>query len=611
MRARTSGGLQPVRPGESLRQMRQIASFLRPYRTQAIIAPLLMVLEVAMDLVLPFLMRHTVDVGIAGRDLSAVVNTGLLMLAVTLVGAFGGIGCTVFAVRAALSFGADLRSALYRKVQSLSFGNLDKLGTGQLVTRLTSDVNQVQELVLIALRILVRAPLLVLGSLLMAVVTSPRLMPLLAVLVPLLLIVLIIVIRGAFPRFLRVQINLDRLNTLVQENLAGVRVVKAFVRTDYERRRFDDANEALMASSVQAMQFSAVVGPFMMLALNFGVAGAIWFGGVQVTYGTVTVGEIIAFTNYMRQTLFSLMMVSMLLIQISRAGASATRIAEVLESELEVQDRVAEGATTGDTSWSRGALAFEDLTFAYDDGEPVLQDVSFVAEPGQTVAILGATGSGKSTLVSLIPRFYDVREGRVTIGSTDVRDLRQAELRSRMGPVLQEAVLFTGTIADNIRQGRPDATDEEVEAAARAAQAHDFIMSFPEGYNTVVGQRGVNLSGGQKQRIAIARALVRQPDILILDDSTSSVDVETEARIQEALEEVMRGRTCLMVAQRISTVLQADKILVLDEGRIVAEGTHQELMQSSPTYRAIYESQLGDGALLAQGNGTEATDGNS
>jgi ATP-binding cassette subfamily B protein len=597
--------------------IRQIAAFLKPYRRPATLAPLLMVLEVTMDLLQPFLMKRLVDVGVATADLPVVIHTGLLMIGISFVGAFGGVGCTVFAVRAALSFGADLRSALYRHVQSLSFGNLDRLGTGQLVTRLTNDVNQVQDVVLIGLRILVRAPAILVGSLIMAIITSLRLAPLLAVLMPLLAIVLAVVIKGSYPLFFRVQASLDRLNTFIQENLAGVRVVKAFVRGEYEKGRFAVANEDLMARSVQAMQFSAVVGPFIMLAVNFGVAGAIWFGGVQVQFGNVTVGEIIAFTNYLRQTLFSLMMVSMLVIQVSRAQASVTRIAEALNSEPDVKDRD-DGHLVGQPAVAlKGRVAFEHVTFSYDarngeGGESVLRDVSFVAEPGQTVAILGATGSGKSSLVSLIPRFYDVQQGRVTIDGVDVRDMRQADLRSRIGIALQEAILFSGSIADNIRQGRADADDAEMRAAAQAAQADEFITALPEGYATQLGQRGVNLSGGQKQRVAIARALIRQPDILILDDSTSAVDVEMEARLQAALEQMMAGRTnpstalslhsgfrlrtCFVVAQRISTVLGADKILVLDAGRLVAEGTHQELMAGSPIYREIFESQLGNGA---------------
>jgi ATP-binding cassette subfamily B multidrug efflux pump len=574
--------------------IRQVLAYLLPYRRDAIIAPLLMILEVMMDLTLPFLVERIIDVGIANNNMKVVANTGLLMVMLACVGAFGGIGCTVFAVRAAASYGADLRAAAYRRVQALSFGNLDRLGTGPLVTRLTNDVNQMQDLVLMALRILVRAPLLVVGSLFMAILTSPHLAPLLVVLVPLLVVVLVVVIARSFPLFYRLQANLDRLNTYIQENLAGVRVVKAFVRAEHEEKRFGGANDALMTSSIQAMQFSAVVGPFMMLALNFGIAAAVWFGGVQVNQGTMTVGEIVAFTNYLRQTLMSLTMVSMLLIQVSRAGASAGRVAEVLNATPDVQDRPA--AKPGFNA--KGAVAFDHVSFAYDAGEPVLRDISFVAEPGQNVAILGATGSGKSSLISLIPRFYDVTSGRVTIGGLDVRDIEQEVLRSRIGVALQEAILFTGTIADNIRQGQPKASDEEVRSAAEAAQAAEFIDGMPDGYLTEMGQRGVNLSGGQKQRVAIARALVRQPEILILDDSTSAVDVETEAKIQAALAQ-RAGQTTFVVAQRISTVLAADKILVLDEGRLVAEGTHEELMASSSIYRQIFESQLGNGALAA------------
>lgn len=575
--------------------IRQAAAYLKPYRRDAVIAPLLMVLEVAMDLTLPFLMARVIDRGVGERDLSVVVSTGLIMLVAASFGAVGGMGCTVFAVRAATSYGTDLRSAVYRHIQSLSFGNLDRLGTGQLVTRLTNDVTQLQDLVLMALRIMVRAPLLVVGSLIMAVITSPRLAPLLAILLPLLVIVLLAVIRGSFPLFYRLQANLDRLNSYIQENLAGVRVVKAFVRARHEEQRFATANDALLESSITAMQFSAIVGPFLMLAMNFGVAAAIWFGGIQVDRGTITVGEIVAFTNYLRQTLMSLQMVSMLLINVSRAGASATRIADVLNATPDVQDPVAPARSFD----PHGAVAFEHVSFAYDDGEPVLQDVSFVAEPGQTVAILGATGSGKSSLVSLIPRFYDVTSGRVTIGGVDVRHIRQSELRAHISIALQEAILFTGSIAYNIRHGRAEASDEDLRTAAQAAQADEFIMGIPEGYAAGLGQRGVNLSGGQKQRVAIARAVVRRPAILILDDSTSAVDVETEGKLQDALASAKHGVT-FVVAQRISTVLRADKILVLDHGRLVGEGQHDDLIASSPIYREIYESQLGNGEA---GNG--------
>ncbi len=568
--------------------------YLSPYWKQAVIAPLLMVVEVTCDLLLPRLLQTIIDKGVIQSDLALVVRTGALMIVVTAIGAVGGIGCTIFAVRASMNFGADLRSAVYRKIQTLSFGNLDKLGTAELVTRLTNDVNQVQELVLMALRILVRAPLLVIGSLIMAIVTSPRLALVLAVLMPLLLLMLAVVIRRAFPLYTRVQQRLDRVNAVIQENLAGVRVVKAFVRHNHERQRFNQANTGLTDTSIQAMQLSVVTAPFMILAINFGVVAAVWFGGIQTIGGTMTAGAIIAFVNYLRQALMSLMMVSMLMIRISRAQASGQRIDDVLDSEPEVKDRPGAGSHFRPC----GHVEFDHVSFSYDGGEPVLQDVSFTAEPGQTVALLGATGSGKSSLISLIPRFYDVDSGRVLIDGIDVRDITQAALRAMIGVAMQESILFSGTIYDNIRQGYAAASEDDIIEAARAAQAHDFITALPDRYNTQIGQRGVNLSGGQKQRLAIARAIIRQPMILILDDSTSAVDVETESKIQMAVNRIMSGRTRFLVAQRISTVLKADKILVLDGGQIVAEGTHRELMLISPTYREIYDSQLGNGVSV-------------
>ncbi len=570
-----------------------LASFLQPYWKEIIIGPLLMLVEVAMDLAQPRMMQKIVDVGIAQLDMSVIINTGLIMIGLALIGAFGGAGNTVFAVRVSQGFGADLRSTLFRKVQSLSFGNLDKLETGQLITRLTNDVIQVQEVILIGLRILVRAPLILVGSLIMAVVTSLELSLILLALGPVSLVVIILVVKRAYPMFSQVQSKLDRLNTVMQENLAGVRVVKAFVRGDYEQQRFGNANEDLMNRTIRAMRLVAVVMPFMMLAVNLGVVAVLWFGGSQVVSGNMKVGQIMAFVNYLLHALRSLMMVSMLLIQISRAEASADRIMEVLNSKPEIEDR----PESIEAFSPQGRVAFQNVTFSYDSDsrEPVLRDVSFVAEPGQTVAILGATGSGKSSLVSLIPRFYDVTNGKVTIDDIDICAVSKKALRGSIAFVLQESILFSGSIRDNIRYGKPDATDEEVILAAKSAQAHDFISNFPDGYDTQLGQRGVNLSGGQKQRIAIARALVTRPTVLILDDSTSSVDVETEAKIQDSLLELMKECTSFVIAQRISTVLTADKILVLEDGVIVAEGTHSELIESSQIYREIYESQLGSG----------------
>jgi ATP-binding cassette subfamily B multidrug efflux pump len=592
-----------------MNSIRKLLPYLKPYRHWALIAPLLMMLEVAMDLMQPRLVQRIVDEGIAQLDLNLVIGTGLLMIGLAVLGAFGGMSNGVFAELTSQGFGADLRESLFGKVQSLSFANLDQLETGNLITRLTNDVTQVQEAIVMVLRMLVRAPFLLVGSLLMAVITSPQLAWLPLALIPIELVLVIWVVKTATPLYAGVQERLDTLNGVLQENLAGVRVVKAFVRASHEIARFGAANEDLVRQTVRAGRTVAVVFPYMMMTMNLGIAAVLWFGGIQVTRGNMHVGQIIAFVNYLTTTLFSLMMVSQLVIQMARAEASAERIQEVLESQPLVQNRP--------WAWKNpeplGRVEFRDVSFRYngngnasgpvgssadqaaparDGSEAVLRRVSFTAEPGQTVALLGSTGVGKSSLVHLIPRFYDVSAGSVLIDGADVRDLDQEALRRSVGMALQEVVLFSGTIRDNIRYGRPEASEEQVVAAAKIAQAHDFIVSFPEGYDTLVGQRGANLSGGQKQRIAIARALLIDPSILILDDSTSAVDVETESKIQAALEAI-RPRTSFVIAQRISTVLNADQILVLEGGRLVAQGSHRQLLQTSPIYRDIYESQLG------------------
>ena len=574
-----------------MKSARKLAIFLKPYRVAAILAPLLMLLEVAMDLTQPWMFQRIIDEGVAKLDMQFVLQSGAIMLFLALMGAIGGVGCGIYAVRAALGFGTDVRAALFRKVQKFSFGNLDKLGTGQLITRLTNDITQLQDTVQSMLRIMVRAPLLMGGSLVMTIITAPQLTWLPLLLMGLVLVGVTLIIRKAYPMFMQVQTRLDALNTVMQENLAGVRVVKAFVRAAHEIDRFGKANTALMDQSIAVARVAVITMPMMMIILNTGIVAALWLGGVQVSQGGMHVGQIVAFVNYMMRALMSLLMVSMLVLQFSRAAASADRVQTVLETEPDVQDQPQARQTFAPI----GRVAFENVSFSYDGdgGDPVLKDVSFVAEPGQTVALLGTTGAGKSSLVHLIPRFYDVSRGRITLDGVDVRDLQQRALRRNIGIALQEAVLFSGTIRDNIRYGRPEASDDEVLAAARAAQAHDFIQGMPEGYDTQLGQRGVNLSGGQKQRVAIARALLMKPAVLVLDDSTSAVDVETETRIQDALVDLMRGRTSFVIAQRISTVLTADKILVLDDGRIVAEGTHPQLMASSPIYRDIYDSQLG------------------
>jgi ATP-binding cassette, subfamily B, multidrug efflux pump len=576
-----------------MKSVRKLAKYLKPYWRWAAIAPVLMLLEVTMDLMQPRMVERIVDQGIANLDLNLVIHTGLLMFGLAFIGALGGMSNGIFAEMTVQAVGADLREALFRKVQSFSFGNLDELESGQLITRLTNDVTQVQEALLLVLRILVRAPLQLIGSLVMGIITCPQLAFLPLVLMPVEMVAVVWVVNKATPLYSVVQDKLDALNQVMQENLAGVRVVKAFVRARHEETRFGQANTNLTDQSVRAARVVAFMPAFMMLTTNLAIIAILWFGGINVTKGSMTLGQIIAFINYLTITLFSLMMVSQLVMQLARAGASAKRIQEVLESQPRVQNNPQ--ALTGFTL--QGRVVFENVTFGYerDGGDPVLKGISFTAEPGETVALLGTTGAGKSSLVHLIPRFYDVTGGRVTIDGRDVREYDLPSLRRKIGIALQDTVLFSGTIRDNIRYGQPEASDEQVLSAARAAQAHDFILSLTDGYDTVLGQRGVNLSGGQKQRLAIARALLVKPVILILDDSTSSVDVETETRIQAALAEIMKDSTSFVIAQRISTVLTADKILVLDDGQIAAEGTHRDLLAHSPIYADIYASQLGNG----------------
>ena len=573
-------------------------------------AMILMLGMVVADLLIPRLTQRIIDVGIASQDLSVIWSTALIMLAAALTSALFALANNYFSVRVAQSFAHDVRSALVRKVQSFSFGNLDEVKTGQLLTRSTSDVNMTQMIVMMSLRILTRAPVWVIGAVAMLILTSRTLALMLLAFVPVIALFILWFARKVQPLFLLVQKKLDRLNTVLQENLAGVRVVKAFVREKHEVERFGDANTELMNRNIQVMRLTAVLLPTMTLILNLGVAGAVWFGGISSLGGDLTVGKIVASINYLMFALFPMMMLAGMIAPVAAADASASRILEVLDSD----PKVASKPNAKRLEAPKGRIAFENVSFGYQNGasDKVLCDVSFVAEPGETVAILGATGSGKSTLIHLIPRFYDVTEGQITLDGDDLRDLDIHSLRQNIAIALQEAVLFGGTIAENIAYGRPDATEKQIRGAATLAQAADFIEELPDAYDTVVGQRGVTLSGGQRQRIAIARALLVKPKVLILDDSTSAVDIETEIRLQDALDRLIseseHTTTRFIVAQRISTVLLADKILVLDRGRIEAIGTHRELLKTSRVYREIYESQLGEGSvpdgLLEEGGET-------
>ena len=578
-----------------MNQVSKLFFFLKPYWKKAVLSLVLLTAVVGMDLAIPRLVQRVIDQGINAKNMQVVGSTFFLMLGISVLDTILAIGNNNYSVQVGEGVGRDMREAIFLKIQSFSFGNLDRLKTGQLMVRLSSDSSVVQRLYQITLRIGTRAPLLMIGSIILMFNTAPQLA---LIMLPLLLITSTIIALFSIkmgPMFLTMQQKLDRLNNVLQENIAGVRVVKSFVRARYEGGRFEQANEDFTERNIRVAQLMSILGPILTFALNIGIVIVIWSGGLQsIRLGNLSTGQIVAFVNYLQTTIVPLMNLVNLANIWAAAIASAGRVNEVLEAIPDVQDAPDAIALPAN---SRPQVVFENVGFHYNgstDGS-VLHGINLTAEPGQRIAFLGATGSGKSTLINLIPRFYDATEGRILIDGVDIRQVRQDSLLAHIGIVPQETVLFSGTVRDNIRYGRPDAADEDVEAAAKAAQAHEFILDLPDRYDTHVEERGTNLSGGQKQRIAIARAMLTNPSILILDDSTSSVDVETETKIQSALDELMKGRTSFVVAQRISTVLKADKIVVIDKGQIAAEGTHRELLQSSPIYQEIYASQLGNG----------------
>ncbi len=579
--------------------IRQLLPYVRPYWRRGLAALALLIAVVMVDLTIPRLTQRIIDQGINARNVHVVLTTTAIMLCISALQAAFAVANNYLSVQIGESVARDLREALFLKIQSFSFGNLDHLNTGQLMVRLSSDTSVFQRMVQVSLRIGTRAPFLMVGSLILMFVTDSslawKIMPLLLATMG----VIVFFTSQMGPLFLTVQKKLDRLNTVLQENIAGVRLVKAFVRADHEAKRFGAANEDYTDRNIRVTRFMATLSPAMGIFVNIGIVIVLWAGGIQSAAGGVSVGQIVAFINYLQTTMGPLAIMVMLANVLAAATASAERINDVLEAVPEVQ----EPAAPVQLPKGKGIrVAFEDVDFHYNgshDGQ-VLSSVDLAAEPGETIAVLGATGAGKSSLVNLVPRFYDVADGQLTWNGTDVRKVRLNDLLEHVGVVSQETVLFSGSVRDNIRYGRPEAGDDEVIAAAKAAQAHEFIMDLPNGYDTRIEERGVNLSGGQKQRIAIARALLLRPSILILDDSTSSVDVETETKIQEAMRAWTKDSTSFVVAQRISTVLHADKIVVVDKGKIVAQGRHAELMQSSPVYQEIYESQLGQGVQLEE-----------
>lgn len=574
-----------------MKQWKRYKSYILPYKSAFILGPLMMVTEVLGEILLPKFMSMIINHGVAQKDGGYILKMGLVMAITSFLMAAGGILGAYFAAKASISFTSDLRRDLFARVQQFSFKNIDTFSTGSLVTRLTNDIQQVQNLIMMGLRMMLRAPGMFLGALVMAFWMNAELAAVILVVIPLLTAAIVWILRTAYPRFTAMQKALDTLNSGIQEVLTNVRVVKSFVREDYEEKRFADTNRELKEAGLRALKIVIATMPVMMFAMNVTTLAVVWFGGNLIIGGRMAVGDLTAFTTYIVQILISLMMLSMVFLQSSRAMASIRRIDEVLDEPIDLSD---ENASQKDRKVEKGRVEFKDVSFSYrEGGEPVLSHISLTAEPGETIGILGATGSGKTSLVQLIPRLYDVTEGSVRVDGIDVREYSLKNLRDGVGMVLQKNVLFSGTIEENLRWGDETATEEEVRRAAVYAQADSFVNSFAEGYKTEMGQGGVNVSGGQKQRLCIARALLKKPKILILDDSTSAVDTATEAAIRTAFREDLKDTTKFIIAQRLSSLEYADRILVLEDGRIIGEGTQEKLLASCEAYREIYETQYG------------------
>lgn len=573
-----------------------LAKYIKKYWKSFSLAVLFLTFEAISDLLMPTIMAKIIDVGVAGRDLGYVLKMGGLMLLITLFGAIAASTRSILASIVSQSFGSELRSDLYKKIQTLSFKNIDRFERASLITRLTNDVTQVQVFANGLMRIFVKSPLLAIGGLIMATRLNLHLSGVLIVVVPIVALFIILNLRLGFPMFSKVQKALDRVNGVMREYLSGVRVVKAFNRFDVEVNKFDKTNEEFKKQSITATRLMAVFSPAIMLTVNLGIVAVLWIGGYGVTNGNVQVGHIIAFINYMTQILFSLMMISMVFNMFVRAKTSAVRIGEVFSQEDDLTWE--EGQTPPPVE--KGRIEFSNVSFSYEgtSGEPVLKNINLSISPGETVGIIGSTGSGKSTLVGLIPRFYDVSAGRIKVDGEDIHHVDPKRLRDKIAFVPQKTILFTGSVEENIKWGKEDASTEEILKAAEIAGAHDFISASPEGYQTRIGQGGVNFSGGQKQRLSIARALIKNPEILILDDSTSAVDVTTEARIKSGLKKYAKSLTCLLIAQRITSIIDADKIVVMDHGEIVGIGKHEELLRDCRVYQEIYQSQVGKEVAL-------------
>lgn len=578
--------------------MKRWFKYIKPYWVYFVLGPLCMIVEVIGEVFIPKLYSQIINNGVNNQNVGYIVGMAALMVGVSVLMLLGGVGGAYFGAKASVNFGADLRQDLYNKVQKYSFANIDKFQTGSLVTRLTNDVTQIQNMVNMLLRMCLRAPGMMIGAIIMAVIMNARLALILAVIMPFMIIVLFFLIKYAFPKFGIMQTKLDALNTNVQESITNIRVVKSFVREDHQRKTFAKANKDLKDTGISAMNVMIIMMPLMMLFMNLASLAVVWFGGQEVmdtvinATGGMDVGDLSAFLTYITQILSSLMMLSMLFVFSSRALASSKRVREVLDEVPDIDDA---NAADADRKVTNGDIEFRNVVFRYykTSEDPVLDHISFKVRGGQTVGIIGSTGCGKTTLVSMIPRLYDADEGEIIIDGVNVRDYSLKNLRDGVGMVLQKNVLFSGTIAQNLEWGDENATHDEIVSAAEKAQANGFVSAMKDGYDTVLDQGGTNVSGGQKQRLCIARALLKKPKILILDDSTSAVDTATESRIRTALKTDLAGTTKIIIAQRISSVMDADEIIVMSDGRITGIGKHDELIRSNEEYREIYISQTG------------------
>ncbi len=569
--------------------IKHLKPYLAKYRLPSILAPITVIAEVLLEIQIPFLMAKIVDQGITTRDLSYVFQIGAIMVLVALCSLLFGVLSGRFAAKGAMGFGSEIRKAVFDKIQEFSFANIDRFSTPSLVTRLTTDITNTQMAYMMVIRVLVRAPVMLVSATIMAAAINGDLVRVFLIVIPILAVALATMSTLAFPRFNAMLKKYDGLNAQVQENLIAIRVVKAFVRARYEKKKFAEANDGLMRASLAAEKIIILGMPIMMLTMYATIIAILWFGGNMIIGGTLLTGELISFISYVTQILMSLMMIAQVFIMIVLSRSSVARIVEVLEEPISITDETASLSLTAED----GSIEYRNVSFKYqeDSAENILTGINFSIASGETVGIIGGTGSAKTTLVQLIPRLYDVTDGQVLVGGHDVRDYTLDHLRSVVAMVLQKNVLFSGTIRDNLKWGDENATDEEVIAAAKAACAHDFIMSFPEGYDTYLGQGGVNVSGGQKQRLCIARALLKKPKIIILDDSTSAVDTATDAAIREGFRQNLKDTTAIIIAQRISSVSDADKIIVLDEGRIDAINTHENLLENNAIYREVFHSQ--------------------